>query len=239
MNRARRALAVSAAVGVVMLGPVPAAQAEMDYSSFFWQRDLEGAGWAACEKPITWSLDAGGLTSRQTQREIARLDQAWDVWSEASGVAVRFVGTESLVFDPGTNGLRRADGAPQPDRHVYLAFKTGRQVPIMTRGVVGLAMPSVVLLPAREIVAGMAIIRRGFVLDERKEDPNHVLHVYLHELGHIVGLGHAGRQDNVMYPTLDHMTFLGSGDRAGAKAFTKECVRWTGSTVVTVTQWRE
>lgn len=222
-----------------MLGGAPSAQAAADYSSFFWQRDLEGAGWAACPEPITWSADTGGLSAREAQREIARLAQAWKAWSQAMGIPVRFAGTESLAFDPETNGLRRSDGSPQPYRHVYIAFKTGSQVPIMTRGVVGLAMPSVVLLPMREIVAGMAIIRRGFILDERKEDPDHILHVYLHELGHVVGLGHAGRKANVMYPNLDHMAILGSGDLAGAEAMMKPCLRSTGSTAVTVTQWQE
>lgn len=238
------ALVASALFGLVsVVAPVPA-RAEADYSSFFWQRELADAGWAACEEPVTWSIDVRGLTSTQARREIRRLEQAWGEWTAASGIAVQFTGRESLVFDPGTNGLRRPDGSPQPDRHVYLAFKTQRQVPIMIRGIIGLAMPSTVLVPSREIVAGVAVFRRSFVLEQRKVEPDRVLHLYLHELGHVLGLGHAGKQDNVMYPSIDHLTELGVGDREGIEAFTQPCTRLsgttpTGPTAVRVTEWRE
>lgn len=109
----------------------------------------------------------------------------------------------------------------------------------MTRGVIGLGMPSIVLLPDREIVAGMAIFRRGYVLEHRKEDPDRVLHVYLHELGHVLGLGHAGNQVNVMYPSLDHMTSLGRGDVAGVRAMTQPCTRDAGGIPVTIRDWSE
>lgn len=174
---------------------------------------------------MTWSADTRGLTARQARREIKRLGQAWSAWSIASGVPVRFTGRERLRFDPGTNGLRRPDGAPQPDRHVYIAFKTSRQVPLMTRGVVGMAMPSVVMIPSREIVAGVAVFRRGYVIEQRKVNPDRVVHLYLHEIGHVMGLGHARSRTNVMYPGLDHVTRLGDGDRLGVKAITQPCLR--------------
>lgn len=247
-HRVRRspcvAIVASALLAVTAVAAPLPARAEADYSSFFWQRELADAGWAACEEPVTWSVDVRGLTSTQARREIRRLEQAWGQWTAASGIPVQFTGRESLVFDPGTNGLRRPDGSPQPDRHVYLAFKTQRQVPIMIRGIIGLAMPSTVLVPSREIVAGVAVFRRSFVLEQRKVEPDRVLHLYLHELGHVLGLGHAGKQDNVMYPSIDHLTELGLGDRAGIEAFTQPCTRLpgttpTGETAVRVTEWRE
>lgn len=220
------------------------ARAEADYSSFFWQRDLADAGWATCEQPVTWSIDVRGLNPAQARREIRRVKQAWGEWTAASGISVRFAGREPLEFDPGTNSLRRLDGSPQPDRHVYIAFKTQRQVPIMVRGIIGLAMPSIVLVPSREIVAGVAVFRRSFVLEQRKAEPDRVLHLYLHELGHVLGLGHAGKQDNVMYPSIDHLAELGVGDRAGIEAFTQPCTRPPGATptrgsAVRITGWQE
>lgn len=244
MRGMRAAVVASALLGLASVMVAVPARADVDYSSFFWQRDLEGAGWARCEQPLTWSVDVTGLTSRQSRSEVARLKKAWGTWSEASGVPVRFTGREKLDFDPGTNGLRRPDGSPEPDRHVYVAFKTQRQVPIMVRGIIGLAKPSIVLLPSREIVAGMAIFRRGYVLEERKTDTDRVLHLYLHEFGHVMGLGHAGKQDNVMYPSLDHLVELGSGDTSGVKAYTQPCTRPPGTASafvnrVRVTDWWE
>ena len=235
----RRAVLAAAVALIASLPSGSPAQAAADYSSFFWQRELEGAGWAACEEPVTWSIDVRGFTSRQAKREINRLEQAWAEWSQASGVFVRFSGKQSLAFDPATNGLRATDGSAQPYRHVYLAFKTRSQVPIMTQAVIGLAMPSSVQLPEREIVAGMAIFRKGYILEHRKTDSERVMHIYLHELGHVIGLGHSGLRENVMYPTLDHETTLSSGDIAGAKAMTQPCTHEPASATGSITDWRE
>lgn len=239
MHPRQSTLVASALVAVASVLTSAPARAEADYSSFFWQRELAGAGWAACEEPLTWSIDVRGLTSAQARREVGRMEQAWGEWTAASGISVQFTGRESLEFDPSTNGLRRPDGSPQPYRHVYLALKTSRQVPIMTRGAVGLGMPSVVMLPTREVVAGVAIFRRGFVLEQRQTDPDRVVHLYLHELGHVLGLGHAGRQDNVMYPSMDHLTTLGRGDIEGVRTMTQPCLRISVSARTAFREWQE
>jgi hypothetical protein len=210
-----------------------------DYSSFFLQRDLSGAGWAVCEQPVTWSVDVRGLSTREARSEIRRLGAAWGAWSEASGIPARFVGRERLAFDPATNGLRRPDGALPPDRHVYVAFKSQQEVPIMVAGVVGMAMPSLVLMPTREIIGGMVILRRGFIREERKTSPYRVLHLYMHELGHVLGLGHATKVTNVMYPALDHRSALGRGDIAGIRSLVQPCERIPGAYAVQITEWQE
>ncbi len=112
------------------------------------------------------------------------------------------------------------------------------------RGVIGLAKPAVVLLPSREIIAGVAVFRRSYILEERKVDPDRVMHLYLHELGHVMGLGHAGREDNVMYPSLDHLVKLGTGDEAGVDHYTQTCTRLPGTAGVAevpvhITGWWE
>lgn len=74
MHHARRALATAVLASFTLVASASTAFASADYSSFFWQRELAGAGWASCEQPITWSVDARGLTTRQAQREIAQMD---------------------------------------------------------------------------------------------------------------------------------------------------------------------
>jgi hypothetical protein len=235
----RTLLAVVIAPAVVASLVTAPSAAAADYSSFFRERDLAGAGWAACQEPVTWTVDVGGLSTGEARSEVDRLKKAWAAWSQASGIRVRFDGREELVFDPATNGLRRPDGSPTPDRHVYLAFKSTRQVPILVTNVVGLAMPAVVLLPTREIVAGMAIFRRDFVRRERKVKPYRVLHLYMHELGHVLGLGHATKVTNVMYPALDHLSALGRGDIAGIRSLVQPCERIPGAYAVQITEWQE
>jgi hypothetical protein len=85
----------------------------------------------------------------------------------------------------------------------------------------------------------MAIFRKGYILEHRKTDSERVMHIYLHELGHIIGLGHSGLRENVMYPTLDHETTLSSGDIAGAKAMTQPCTHEAAGEASTLTDWSE
>ena len=220
---------MTAVVFALALGvaPIQAAQASAsysssDYSSFFGDGELTGAGWATCA-PITWSADTRGLTSAQARREIARLRDAWALWAEAAGVKAFFTGREDLAYDPASYGLVPADGSAPVEQHVYIAFKTRKQVPILTGGAVGLAKPTQVLVEERRIVGGMAILMRGYAIEQGRTNPSALAHVYAHELGHVLGLGHAESRANVMYPEVQSVTRLGDGDASGIARFTQEC----------------
>ncbi len=124
-----------------------------------------------------------------------------------------------------TKNPHAPEGPPQLTPHVYRAIKSRKQVSIMRQTTVGLAMPSVVLLPTREIVAGMAIFRRGYVKAERRSSLLRLKRLYLHELGHVLGLGHSGSTSDVMFAEMDTIDRLGPGDKAGVAAFTQPCTR--------------
>jgi len=226
------ALAVAMFIGVApaQASPTGAGQpnrqavalaAESDYSSFFGDDALTGSGWAACPEPVTWSVDMGRLSPAAAQREVARLQKALGLWSRYSGVPLEFAGRQPLVYDNTSYQLRAADTSAPRTRHIYIGFYGGKEVAGLSGNVVGLARPTSVL--AGELISGMAVFRRGYVLREQSEEPRHLTHLYLHELGHIFGLGHATSPENVMYPTLGTMTDLGPGDRAGARDFAQEC----------------
>ena len=211
------------ALMTAIVGAAPAgASPEGDHSSFFEASELEGAGWASCQ-PITWSVDTRGMTAAQSRREIARLGQAWRLWADAAGVRVTFTGREHLVYDPATYGLVAADGSAARDHHVVIAFKTRKQVPILAGGAVGLAKPTLVLVDERRIVGGMAILMRGYAIEQARQDPSALVHVYAHEIGHILGLGHAQSRSNVMYPEVTGRTQLGAGDATGIARITQPC----------------
>jgi len=226
------ALAVALFIGVApaQAGPTGGDQqtrqavalaAESDYSSFFGDDALRGSGWAACPEPVTWSVDMGRLSPAAAQREMARLQKALGLWSRYSGVPLEFAGRQPLVYDNTSYQLRAADTSAPRTRHIYIGLYGGKEVAGLSGNVVGLARPTSVL--AGELISGMAVFRRGYVLREQSEEPRHLTHLYLHELGHIFGLGHATSPENVMYPTLGTMTDLGPGDRAGARDFAQEC----------------
>lgn len=215
---------MTAVVFALALGvaPIQAAQASPDYSSFFGEGELRGAGWATCA-PITWSADTRGLTSAQARREIARLRDAWRLWADAAGVKAVFTGRENLAYDPASYGLVPADGSAPVQHHVYIAFKTRKQVPILSGGAVGLGKPTLVFADQRRIDGGMAIMMRGYAIEQARMDPSALMHVYAHELGHVLGLGHARSRDNVMYPEVRSAERLGDGDAAGIANLTQEC----------------
>jgi hypothetical protein len=225
-------LAVALVVGVApaQASPTGAVQptrqavalaAESDYSSFFGDDALSGSGWAACPEPVTWSVDMGRLSPAAAKREMARLQKALGLWSRYSGVPLEFTGRQPLVYDNTSYQLRAADNSASRTRHIYIGFYGGKEVAGLSGNVVGLARPTSVL--AGELISGMAVFRRGYVLRQQSQEPRHLTHLYLHELGHIFGLGHATSPENVMYPTLGTMTDLGPGDRAGARDFAQEC----------------
>ena len=217
-----------AALAVALLTGVAPAQAaapaiDSDYSSFFADGALRGSGWRACPTPVTWSVDTGRLSATAAKRELARLRKALGVWSAHSGIPLEFTGRQRLVYDNSSFLLRSAEDLAAGSRHIYIGFYGAKEVPGLSGNVVGLARPTFVLASEREVVGGMAVFRRGYVLREQSAEPRHLAHLYLHELGHIFGLGHATSPANVMHPTLGTMTDIGPGDRAGVRAHTQEC----------------
>ena len=227
------AAAALAALAAVLLHSAPPAQAqvpaaESDYSSFFTDDALRGSGWRSCPTPVTWSVDTGRLSADAARKEVTRLRKALHHWSEHTGVPLAFAGRQRLVYDNSSYLLRSAEDQQERTRHIYIGFYTAKEVPGLSGNVVGLARPTSVLTAERELVSGMAVFRRGYVLREQIAEPRHLTHLYLHELGHIWGLGHAESPANVMYPTLGTVTELGPGDRAGARAHTQECAATTG-----------
>lgn len=238
MRHMARAMAM--VVGVAVLSWAPPAQADHDYSSFFEGTWLADSGWTECPKAVTWSVDVRGLKDRVARREIRRLKEGWQAWTDASGLVFEYVGRDRLEFNPVTNNLQRTDGIVQPARHVYIAFKSPQQVSLMTGSAVGLGMPSAVLMPERHIVNGMMIFRRGYVVEQRRQTPERVLRLYRHEMGHVMGLGHAGSLSEIMFSQLDMFATLGPGDREGAAAMMRPCTpdSTAGVRIMTRGWWR-
>lgn len=194
----------------------------MDFMSFFADPSLRGSGWARCPEPVTWSFDGGNLTAPAAQRETRRLRGVISQWSVASGVAFRFAGRQKMRFEPTTNQLLPLDDPVQPE-HVYIAVKTSREVPQLSGKTVGLAMPSAVEVPQGRIINGMIVFSSAFVKSQATANPRSLDQLYLHELGHVMGLGHAARPDDVMYPTLTGETQLRPADIAAVQGFTLPC----------------
>jgi hypothetical protein len=193
-----------------------------DFTSIFTDQvpALSDAGWAACPSPITWSVDTAGLSEAEAAEQIANLQWAFDQWSQASGLAFQFAGTSALVYDDGSFTLAPADGSPAASRNIYLDFIPDSASARLGGGVVGLASPSSVWQNSKEIVAGTAVFRLDYVASA-SSDQDQAL--YLHELGHVLGLGHATQPGNRMYAMVKDDTVLGAGDVGGVRSMLKPC----------------
>ena len=222
-------LVAALAIGMAPAGPAASAQAtgspriNADYRSFFADSALEGTGWTTCASPITYSIDVRALRPAQRKREIKRVRWSIRQWARAAEMRVRFTGRELLRLDPASHTLHPADGTVQRDRHVYISFLREGVDPLMIDPVAGLAMPARVSVADREVIGGVALFRARHVRTLSTVDGPALKGLYLHELGHVFGLGHAERTENVMHPTVVRRTELGAGDRAGVRAVVKSC----------------
>lgn len=194
-----------------------------DFASIFAtdQPELAGAGWGICPTPVTWSLDAGTLDPAQTKTVIAGLTWAFDQWTAASGLRFAFTGVTTYRYDDEAFTLTRTDGAATPQHHIDIAFVADSQTDRMGGQTVGLGAPSRVLAEAHEIINGVAVFRTDHA---QAAEPTEARGLYLHELGHVLGLAHAEQPVNVMYPLISGGSGLGAGDAAGIRAFAKPCI---------------
>ena len=92
----------------------------------------------------------------------------------------------------------------------------------MGGGVVGLGSPSTVWSSSKEIVNGTAVFRTDHI---KRSGAREAKALYLHELGHVLGLGHADDAANIMYGVVTDDTELGAGDTNGVRTMTKPCAQ--------------
>lgn len=200
----------------------PQQAAAADFSSIFAEDDpsLDGSGWGLCATPITWSADLGTLDAAHGQAALADLQWAFDQWSAASGLTFTFVGTTTFAYDDATFTLSPADGSTAPLRQIDVAFVDDTTASRLGGQTVGLGSPSQVLPETKEIVEGTAIFRTDHAAVAAQDEDRSL---YLHELGHVLGLAHADLPANVMYPIVRTQVTLGPGDVNGVRSLTKPC----------------
>jgi Matrixin len=220
---ARVALAVALAITL----PVSNAQAsntrDLAYTSFFEGKNdnLLHSGWSSCASKITWSADMGALKPAVSRVEIDRLKSAFAKWADATGLNFEYLGNQSMTYNPSSHHLS-APGMPTT-QHIAVAVLSPTQSSLLRGNVVGFGMPSLVLDSSNEIVGGVLVMKEHTVRTSSKKDPRLLDSLYLHEIGHVIGLGHVPDESQVMFPTIKRKTALGAGDLAGAAAITRSC----------------
>ena len=215
------------AKGQAAAAPAPASAASLqaaasDYASIFAAQNanLTNSGWATCAAPIGWTVDSHELTTAETATQVANLQWAFDQWAAVSGLSFRYEGQLAVNYDDAAFTMKPADGSVAALRHIYLDFVPSAESTRLGGGTVGLGSPSQVISAAKEIVGGAAVFRVDHV---KKSGAVEDKSLYLHELGHVLGLAHANETANIMYPIVTDHVALGSGDVNGVKLMAKPC----------------
>jgi len=195
-----------------------------DYASIFSgeHADLADSGWATCPAPIEWTVDTRGLTAAEKSAQIANITVAFATWSQASGLTFTYGGEEDVTYDDADFTVTPADGQAVETRHIYLDFLQATESARLTDGTVGLGSPSQVMPQTKEIVGGEAVFRAAHV---RTATTKELRNLYLHEIGHVLGLAHAQSKLNIMYPIVSDRVQLGAGDVRGVQSMTKPCTK--------------
>lgn len=180
--------------------------------------ELINSGWADCDTPVTWSVDTSRLSAADQQIAITQFTSDFAKWGAASGLEFQYVGEVPVVYDD-TNYVVTSDVHPS-ERHIYVAFLQDAESTLLDTRTVGFASPTKVWQDAKEIVEGSVVLSIDYV---KKINKARQSALYLHELGHALGLGHGTSDQNVMYYLVDDNNTLSPGDVEGIRNLIKAC----------------
>jgi hypothetical protein len=214
----RRALSLPTAIRVVRPGATPAetqAPPGLGSPQDFTLITTTRARWNPCET-ITYRVNAknGPATAlRDVNGAVERVE-------EATGLDLEYLGPTRVV--PRANS---GDGYPN-DTQIVIAWASRAESPMITDdGVAGVGGPigwhgnvDEDGVPILTWSKGTVVLNSAFNRLEPGFGTGATMgKLVMHELGHVVGLGHAATETQVMYPTLqqEHPSAWGAGDRAG------------------------
>lgn len=213
-------LSVVIASGALLsiIGVVAYGESQVESIFMTTMPELTGSGWADCDVPITWSLDTSRLTPAEAAVASDQMTSDFAKWGAASGLTFQYVGEVPVIYND-TTFIVTSDQHPS-DRHVYVAFLHDSESSMLDERTVGLASPTKVIKDARQITEGSVVLEMEYIT---KVNKTHASSLYLHELGHALGLGHGKDKATVMYPIVDTTNELSPADIAGIRALTKAC----------------
>lgn len=198
---------------------------QSDFGSFFeGKRDsYVGAGWESCATPVTWSFDSSSLSRSESLREKQRIQWALDEWGKHTALRFEFTGVMQTSYSDVEFTLTPKSRSTQAPRHIYVDYIPRSESKLFTGLVYGFALPSGVDPVRKTIGSGAVVINQEFIEEFGETSPKLVRSLYLHEIGHVLGLSHATNKANIMHPLIVGNVELGAGDINGVKSMSRVC----------------
>lgn len=185
--------------------------------------ELVGSGWSSCSGAVTWSLDPGSAEEVSVRRMEADLAWALTQWTRASGIPFTYLGREDLQLTSNGTQVQPTDGSPPRSRHIYLAFMRSTESASFEHATMGLGAPTSVFPQAREISGANAIFRSDAIVGPNPLSRSFRRNLYLHEIGHALGLAHDELPGSVMSATLTGATRMSEETISAIRAVTHGC----------------
>ena len=206
----RRPLATATSTVAAVLATAGIAYGSVQVTSIFAGTPYENSGWAVCETPITWTVDGGAPYHNDIKWAFAQ-------WQNASGYQFAFAGEVATNFDD-TKTL--VTTVPIMDNNIAIVFLRDTQSTFLTDSVVGFASPSKVWANDKQIVNGYAGFNVDYLVNASQKERRNL---FMHEIGHALGLADSDDKGNIMYRYLDGQLTLADGDINGLKVLVKPC----------------
>ncbi|MDO9485341.1 MAG: matrixin family metalloprotease [Actinomycetota bacterium] len=185
--------------------------------SIYSDETFAGSGWATCSTPISFTTDTSNLPKSVAAKIRPDLAAAFDAWAQGSGYTFVDNGELPVVFNDSSSSVTTASDL---GRNIAVHFVPNAHSTMITSEVVGFASPNKVFADTKEIVGGYMVLSSDYV---KVVDPVHRRALFMHELGHALGLAHSEDPGNVMYKYMHNNATLASGDIAGIRAIEKVC----------------
>jgi Matrixin len=190
------------------------------WTSVFDSGPLHRSGWANCSAdPIVLDVDASGVPESKRKAVFSAFRPAVLAWADQAGLAFVPGKLVRMAVDPVTLAVSPV-GTERSERHILISLQPESEAAFPGTDVVGFAGPQRVLPATREITGAAGVFRVGYVVKASRAER---IALYMHEIGHALGLGHSSSRDNVMFPTVQDRTRLGPGDIAGIRTITLPC----------------